>query len=120
MQLRWLIAALLLSSLLATVDHIARVDYLYWRYPWSDTFSHFLGSLTIGVLVVAFLGPVFRPFVYVSLVTLVAIGWELFEYHIGATSPKYIVLDTKSDLLFDAIGGSLSYVIARFTIWRSA
>jgi hypothetical protein len=120
MRLLWLAAALVLAALLALFEREALEYFIYWRYPWSDTFMHLLGGAAIGALAAGLLTHQFRPWRYLGLIALACIGWEVFEYLIGASSPKGFVLDTSSDLLFDAIGAAIVYAIARFSLWRSA
>jgi hypothetical protein len=120
MRLLWLAAALVLAALLALFEREALAYFIYWRYPWSDTLMHLLGGAAIGAFAVGLLGSQFRPWWYLGIIATACIGWEVFEYLIGASSPKGFILDTSSDLLFDAIGATLAYAIARFSLWRSA
>lgn len=120
MRLRWLVASLILSVILVALDRLALEYFIYWRYPWSDTFMHFLGAAAIGTFAVGVIYT-FRPIAYLALVAAIAIGWEVFEYLIRATTyGKGFTLDTSSDLLFDTLGALLIYAIARYTLWRSA
>jgi hypothetical protein len=120
MRISWLIASLLLSVALAYLQHIAFAAHWFYFYPWSDTLLHAVGGAGIGCLVVGFFYTAFRPRAYLVLVTAAVVGWEVFEYHIGSPRAYNFVLDTASDLLFDTIGALIPYVLARFTLWRSA
>ena len=121
MRLRWLIYALCIAGLLAAVHWYATEHFLYWRFRWFDTPMHLLGGATIGTLAVAVLGR-FRPWLYLSLIVLAAVGWELFESAAGIAVLPGVDYgwDTAHDLLNDALGGIAVYAIARFTVWRSA
>jgi len=117
---RWLVAALILALVLACLERAALEYFVYWRYPWSDTLMHFLGGATIGALAVGLIHQ-FKPRMYLAFLVAAALGWEFFEYAVGATRyGRSFLLDTSSDLLFDALGATLVYAIARFSLWRSA
>lgn len=118
MRTAWFVAALITSAVVAGLQQWALADFLYWRYEWFDLLMHFLGGLTIGCLTVAFLMR-FRPIVFLVVLVGVAIGWEVFEALIGTPREANYFFDTSLDLLMDACGASVAYVLARFTIWRS-
>jgi len=115
----WLLAALVLSGLLAYLQYWALADLLYWYYPWFDTFMHFLGGLAVATFGIAILDTR-RVLVFVTIMLMVAVGWELFELGINQDRETNFVFDTSLDLLMDALGMSVAYVIARYTLWRSA
>jgi hypothetical protein len=117
MRIYWLLAALVLSALLSALNWWASVDFLYWRYEWFDLPMHFLGGLALGVFIIVLLGT-FRPRLFLIGITAVAIGWEIFEYVFGLPREANYVLDTKIDLLMDALGATVAYSIARLTLWR--
>lgn len=119
MRLSWLFAALILASVLAVTQHLALENLWYWRYVWLDTFVHFLGGLTVGAFLVAILDRS-RPLVFLAGMVAIAAGWELFELAINAQREANFAFDTALDLLMDALGMAAAYVLARFTIWRSA
>lgn len=119
MRLAWLLVAMVLAAVLATAQYIALDQLLYWKYVWLDTFMHFLGGLTVGVFVIAFLG-VRRPLLFLVAMVAIAIGWELFELLINAEREDNFAFDTALDLLMDAVGMTTAYIIARKTIWQSA
>lgn len=114
----WLLSALVLSIALALLDQFALATYLYWRNPWFDIYTHFLGGLVVGTLAIGLLQKGWQPWAYLAITIGVVIGWELFENIIGASYGPNLFLDTASDLLFDAIGVTIPYLIARKTIWR--
>ena len=117
MRLAWLVAACVLAALLAGVHLYALPHYWYWYFPWLDVPVHLLGGLFMGTAVVGVLGR-FRPRIFLIVVTVGAVGWELFELGINYTREINFVFDTALDLLMDAIGIILSYAVARLTIWR--
>ncbi|HRH55310.1 MAG TPA: hypothetical protein PK609_00370 [Candidatus Paceibacterota bacterium] len=119
MRLAWLLAALVLASLVAYIQYVALEYWLYWTYTWLDTFVHFLGGLTVAVFGVALLDKR-RALVFLGAMFGIAIGWELFELGINAQREANFAFDTSLDLLMDALGMTLGYTAARFTIWRSA
>lgn len=119
MRLIWLFAALILAALLSYLQHIALANLLYWYYPWFDTLMHFLGGLALGTFVIALLPKRSAP-LFLAGMFLIAVGWEVFEYLIHAEREMNFVFDTSLDLLMDALGMTLAYAAARFTIWHSA
>lgn len=120
MQFRWLLAALFLTGLLAALHFWALADFLYWKYRWFDTPMHLLGGIAIGTSTVALL-PSYRPLSYLAIIAVAAVSWELFEYFAGiAVFPGVnYQWDTAHDLLNDAIGATLVYGVARYTLWRT-
>lgn len=122
MRLRWLLFALILVALLATLHLWAIHDFLYWRYRWFDTPMHLLGGAAIGAIAVALIGPAWHPWRYLAFIAVAAIGWEVFEAAAGiAVLPGVdYVWDTAHDILNDVFGATLIYAIARFTVWRPA
>lgn len=119
MRLPWLLVALALSFVLAGANLYALDNYLYWQYRWLDTPMHILAGIVMGAAVIGVLRK-FRPYSYLVFIAVGAIGWEVFEYvfSLSTGQPNY-VWDTLHDVLNDALGAILVYIIARFTIWRS-
>ncbi len=120
MRIPWLFAALMLSALLSVLNLIALEGYWYWKYRWFDTPMHILGGLAIGALCIG-LSRTYRPLTYAGILALAFLGWEVFEYvfHLSTNQPHYL-LDTLHDLMNDAVGGLITFLIARNTIWHSA
>lgn len=120
MRIRWLIAALVLSALLSVLNIVALDNFWFWRFRWFDTPMHILGGAALGAFAIG-LARTYRPLTYLGLLALAYIGWEVFEYVFGlsANQPHY-ALDTAHDLMNDAVGGLITFFIARFTLWRSA
>lgn len=119
MRLYWFLLALATSAVLAVVNYIALQNYWFWMYRWLDTPMHILGGFALGSLLIAFLFR-FRPLYYVVGMVVVAVGWELFEAMLGFTAQPDYVWDTAHDILNDALGSIMAYILARYTIWRSA
>ncbi|MBU1293108.1 hypothetical protein KJ819_03545 [Patescibacteria group bacterium] len=119
MRLPWLISALILAAVLALLQHVALADYLYWRYPWFDTLMHFLGGLTVACFAVGLLRKHRAQLFLVGMVAI-AVGWEVFEFAIGTQREANFVFDTSLDLLMDTLGMVTVYLVARYTLWRSA
>ncbi|MBU2104094.1 hypothetical protein KKD81_03525 [Patescibacteria group bacterium] len=119
MRLPWLISALILAALLATLQHVALTEYLYWRYHWFDTLMHFLGGLAVASFVVGVLHKHRAQLFLVGMVGI-AVGWEVFEFAIGTQREANFVFDTSLDLLMDTLGMATVYLVARYTLWRSA
>lgn len=118
MRVSWLLGAFVISSLLAVLQWWAVTDFLYWQYHWFDIPMHFLGGLAIGVFLVGFLYRK-RPFLFLLLFVLATVGWEVFEYYFGIPRESNYASDTMHDLIMDAVGGLIAYLVATVTLWRS-
>lgn len=119
MRILWLLMALVLSTMLALFHSFALATYLYWQYVWLDVPVHLLGGLTLGMVFIG-IETRFRPIAFVLFMAAVIIGWEVFEYMIGTPREANFIFDTSLDVLMGALGGTLAYLLARFTLWRSA
>lgn len=117
MRLAWLFSALILASTLALLQHYALANLLYWYYPWFDTMMHFLGGLALASFGVALLAKR-RALIFLFAMFGIAVGWELFELLINAEREANFVFDTSLDLLMDALGMTVTYLLARLSIWR--
>ncbi len=117
MRYSWLLPALLLSTLIAVLQHYAIANYLYWHYPWFDVPMHLLGGVVIATVLVAFFHE-FRPKLFVVAAAAIFVGWEVFEFLLGFPREANYVFDTSLDLLNDTLGATLVYAIARITVWR--
>ncbi len=118
MRLPWLLAALILSALLATLHWWALSDFLYWHYMWFDIPMHYLGGAVSAVFVFGFLLHK-RVYVSVALLVLIFIGWEVFEFVFGLPVEANYPLDTAIDLVMDTLGALTVYAVARKTLWRA-
>jgi VanZ family protein len=117
LRLFFLLGALVCSAILAYANAIAIAEYLYWKYVWFDILMHFLGGFVLGLFAVGLLDK-FRPVLFFGFVTALCIGWEVFEYYFGLPREANYAFDTALDLLMDALGALIAYMIARLTIWR--
>ena len=101
---------------------------LYWRLPWIDNFTHFLGGATAGMGMIwwtfysAKISPMTKslPKIYIfviilGFVALVGVFWEIYELIVDRliTKNNYIsilqssgLIDTMKDLVVDLLGGS--------------
>lgn len=120
MRLSWFFIALAAAASLLALHVWALTDFLYWRYRWFDTPVHLLGAFAVGAFVAALLNR-YRPIMYLCIVVIVAVAWELFEFELGVTGVAVADYrwDTAHDLLNDALGAIAAYVLARLTLWRS-
>ncbi len=117
MRLYWFFSALIFSALLASLHWWAMAEFLYWQYPWFDIPMHYLGGVTFGVFIAA-LSLHRRDYIYVLLLVLVFIGWELFEFIFGVPREANYLLDTVIDLAMDTLGALTVYIVARKTLWH--
>ncbi len=119
MNMRWLIATLLLAALLAALHLYALEHFIYWHYRWFDTPMHILGGAMVGASFVAVF-PSKNVRLFVVGVLFVAIGWEVFEYVFRiSTGQSHYYFDTFHDIANDCIGAFITYLIAKKTIWHS-
>lgn len=118
MRLYWLIAAMVLAAGLAALHIYALDTYLYWRFVWLDVPVHFLGGLTLSMLVIGLIRN-FHPKTFVLVMAGVIAGWEVFELLIQTQREANFAFDTALDLLMGALGAVVAYALARFTLWRS-
>lgn len=117
LRLQFLLGALALSLLLALLNAWALSEYLYWRYIWFDVPMHVLGGLALAAFAVGFLKD-FKPRLFLLIITVLIIGWELFELSFGLPREDNYLFDTALDLLMGALGASVIYMLARTTLWK--
>ena len=104
-----------LVILLWALNFIALAFYFYWTLGWYDYMMHFLGGLTIGVLIIWFFklsGERSWKLFLASFVPLmlIGVGWEIWEYANSLTfSTEDYRIDTVHDLLMDAVGAASAY-----------
>jgi hypothetical protein len=113
-----LILSLATLVLLAVIHFTAERFFLYWHFVWLDLVSHFLGGVVVGfgALWLA-LGIALKrkttltpqdSFIFVALCFLVvAVSWELYEYHFKLFEPLHpynYSLDTTLDILVGLLG----------------
>jgi len=78
---------------------------------------HFLGGLTIGVLVMWVLGFENRSWknflIAFIAVLIVGVGWEIFEYINGMTfSTEKYAEDVFHDIVMDSLGAIVAYLFS--------
>lgn len=119
MRTRWLVAALLLCTVLAALEWWAVENFIFWKYVWFDLPMHFLGGLALGVLAVGIINT--RNVRYFILSLLLAfVGWEVFEYVFGVPREANYAFDTSIDIVMDTLGALVAYTVAARTIWKKA
>ena len=116
--------ALALVILLAVVHFTADFFHLYWALWWFDNLSHFLAGFSLGFFSLAIFYESnlfgdklsFSKAVFISFISVMMLGgvWEIFEYVNGLTqSTEKYSLDVIHDLLSDALGAILAFLIAK-------
>lgn len=104
---------------LAVLHTLSLVFSLYWVYEWLDIPMHALGGATVALgyqsrfgltrysdrLSFGFLGTI-------GAVMFVGVSWEVYEYIVGPILPGYAI-DTATDLVMDAVGACIGYVVAK-------
>jgi hypothetical protein len=118
-RLPWLLVALVLAAKLSWLHTTALGSYWYWYFPWLDVPVHFLAGAIMASAVIGVFGAVYRPYLFLLMMVVGAIGWEVFELFINYEREANFVLDTSLDLLMDTLGIIIIYALARLTIWRS-
>ncbi len=116
---RLLFIQLLLVAVVAALHLVGTALSLYWMFWWYDMAVHFLASIWVALaaaLIAKQLG--FRRVglcVFVSVIA-VSLGWEFFEYSIGATDAtgrRVFVIDTTLDVVVNLVGGFLGFRLGR-------
>jgi hypothetical protein len=120
MRRLFIIQTILIASLGAV--HITALQlHLYWHFPWLDIFAHFFGGLWVAFAAIWLLRAVHEktPFGLIFFIlTMVSIGWELFELWGGIPREANFAFDTSLDLFMDALGGISGYFLARRMLAR--
>lgn len=105
-----------LAVILWCLNYIALIFYLYWTTLWYDILMHFMGGLTVAVLIIVLFTIETRSrnaFLF-TFFAVMAIGlvWEAFEYLIDETfALEGYFLDTSMDLIMDALGAVSAYFL---------
>lgn len=106
----------LCTIIFLAIVHLFAMEYFwYWKFPWLDLLTHFLGGMVLGFAAL-WIG---RGYEVVRGVTLsrrqefylilgcalgVGITWEVFEYVNGLFEVQHYVVDTSIDLVMDTLG----------------
>jgi hypothetical protein len=110
---------------LAGTHHLAMAFSLYWVYPWFDTPMHLFGGITVAL---GLHTPLFarilrvRPHSYFATLMIVmgvGVAWEVYEWLIKIVDSIAYVPDTILDLILDAVGASIGFLIARYANYDS-
>ncbi len=117
MPLRLLLfAQLAVVAVLAVLHMYALAHYSYWRLPWLDMVSHFLGGLWAGLFSFWLFVKIGREpnIIYcVGAVFALGMAWELFEALNGITNISSEMLDTLGDISMDIVGGISGVYLAK-------
>lgn len=119
MQNRPLFITQFLVLLAVAAVHLSALTWsLYWRYPWFDTVSHFLGALWIAlaleILFTYSYRYVSRSDMLIFAITLcVGMAWEVWEVKVGISGGPTWFLDTTSDMLMNTLGGVSGIYLTR-------
>ena len=108
---------LIAFSMLAVLHIIALTLSLYWHFWWFDIPMHLFGGMVVALGFFTLrdlhiLGNTwFRLITIISLVFVIAIAWELFEFVAGVPIDENYISDTSLDLLMGVCGGSIGYYV---------
>lgn len=120
---------LLLFSFIAIITvtsahFLAMSFYLYWTFWWFDNVTHFLGGLSMGLFWFFVFQKIYRfkaepkfagvVLIVVSIVLVIGIGWEIFEYMFDIATPsrgETYWQDTSYDLISDVVGALAASLI---------
>lgn len=111
-----------LLVLVVCVEAVGNAFYFFDRFNWYDKTSHFVGGLTIGLII--YLAILFWDKKYswklisnfliifsISLALTFLVVWEFYEYFIDLVKDSNMItdkFDTADDLLFGFLGTSVS------------
>ena len=127
-QERLLKTLFILIWVLTFVHMIAEYYYLYWRLPWFDIVTHFLGGIWVGLAVVwayYLSGYVRTPtlpdrkalWLVLALGLFVGILWEGYELAVWVVSeagiPSRYLPDTLLDICVDVVGVLVGYSVSQ-------
>ncbi len=105
-------------AFLASIHYLAMSWSLYWIYSWFDIPIHAIGGVVVALgSQSSFFKRLFRVEVQtfvrcMTLVMVVGISWEVFEWQVGIIDSLVYLFDTGLDLCMDFLGGVLGYIIA--------
>ncbi len=116
---RLLFLQLFLIAIVAVLHLVGTALSLYWVFWWYDMVVHFLASIWVALAalsIASHLGFQRVGLWVFACVIAVSIGWEFFEYGIGATDAaerRVFVIDTALDFVVNMIGGLLGLYLGR-------
>ncbi len=108
-------------SILASTHIFALKFFLYWKYFWLDIPVHILGGVCVALgISVLSLFRIALPqryetlSVYLGIVFLIGIFWEIFEVWAGIpVTEDGFLFDVFLDLSMDLLGGVIGYGIVK-------
>lgn len=123
---RVVFVALAVMVLLAVLHFSALTFFLYWRFPWFDLLTHFLGGAVIGCgalwlihMYEAHKGISLSNNAQLVFVIACALGiggaWEIFELTFKLFDPDNYAFDTSIDLVMDTLGALTAWKLAHVT-----
>ena len=105
-----------LALLLFILHYAGMTLYLYWTFWWYDYVAHFLGGLTIGLLIISlsrFENKNWKSLLVVFiLVFATGVAWEVFEYIYDIATISDYWKDTTIDLVLDMTGAIFACLYA--------
>jgi hypothetical protein len=110
----------LVFCILAILNTLALLTDLYFIVPWFDILMHGLGGVAVGFIVLAFLTRI-RPQmritlgVYISMVILMVVGWEVLEWVLSLTDLHLwaSILDTGMDICMGVLGAGVAALYSK-------
>lgn len=124
-----LLHAFIVLIVVAVSHGLALTFYFYWQLWWFDTVVHFLGGMVVGFGTLWALTGVahYREISFSRVralllvlcsVVVVAISWELFEFHFGLFDSANYGSDTSADLLAGVLGATVAYAYVMHLVER--
>lgn len=111
-----LFAQLYVIAVVALLHIVGTWLSLYWVFWWYDILVHFLASIWVAFATtwIAQHLELKHTMLWVfCAVFLVSVGWEFFEYIIGATDRNTMYLDTAVDISMNMLGAGVGIVFTR-------
>lgn len=102
-------------AILAGLHLVGTVNFLYWRLPWFDLPSHFLGGLWSGLFaawVLSLRGMTPRVLACTAVALALGLFWESFEVSNGIIDFPADVMDAVKDVFVGTLGGVAAFYLA--------
>jgi len=106
---------------MAVLQFYAYKFHWYWRFYWFDTIMHTSGGILVSTLALGWVfvnrknvfGKTLAFAVAFAAISVIGVGWELFEYHFGrfVLFGPHNPVDTAKDLIFDGVGTIIGVLI---------
>jgi hypothetical protein len=118
---------ILLGIVVAFLHKIALSWSLYWSVWWYDIMMHFLGGFLIALIVlliiarfkIIILNPNLIFLLMIGGVSIVGLGWELFEVFFELIDIKTSKLDTILDLVMDVLGAVAAFFYSKKRFFKN-